>query len=103
MKEGWPPKEMLFLSVLFSEENDIEEWKEESDFITERDWVDDALFVIEWLSKGWFVLTSILFSSESLSLTVVSCCLEVDNCAIDPVVSLRVLLNGEVCASVDGA
>ena len=80
---------------------------EDSDFITEDDGIDDAVYVIESfgdLKK----LTCILFSSDSLSSAVVSCLFLVDNCAIDPVVSSNDLLSADiandiVCASLDGA
>ena len=48
------------------------------------------------------LLTSILLSSESLSVTVVSWRLVVDICASDPVVSFKDLLKDDVDASADG-
>lgn len=89
MKVEWLPTELLFSSLLFSDEHDKEE--EEIDVITEEGRVTEFGFVLGPLAE-LCILTSILFSSECLSPTVVSCLVVVDKCAMDPVASPNDLL-----------
>ena len=91
MKDEWLPTKLLFSPLLFSDEHDKEEWEEDIDVITEEGRVIESGFVIGPLAE-LCILTSILFSSECLSPTVVSCLVVVDKCAIEPVASPNDLL-----------
>ena len=91
VKDGCLPRELLFSSLLYSEQHDKEEWEEDIDVITEEVRIIESGFVIGPLAE-LCILTSILFSSECLSPTVLSCLVVVDKCAIDPVASPNDLL-----------